>query len=79
VQPELALAYEGDVWRVKILQTELEALGIDTFVPDAYVPSQDAHLSGLPTWTAPLYVRRADLERARRVIEKKPGLDEAKK
>jgi hypothetical protein len=62
--------FEGDVWRVKILQSELDALGIVTFVPDDYVPSQDPHLSGTATGASVLYVRPADVERAREVIAK---------
>lgn len=59
--------FTGDVWRVKILQAELDGLGLETHVPD-YIPSQDPHLSGTPTSASELFVRPADLELAREVI-----------
>jgi hypothetical protein len=67
-QSDWHLAFEGDVWHVKILQTELDGRGIETRVPDDYVPSQDPHLSGTATSASQLYVHSADLERARSIV-----------
>jgi len=70
MEPNWTVVFEGDVWRVKVLQTELDGLGIETHVPDEYFPSQDPHLSGTPTGSSLLFVRPSDVERARDVIEK---------
>jgi hypothetical protein len=66
------IVFEGDVWRVKILQAELDGLGIATFVPDPYVPSQDPHFSGTPTAASALFVSSDDVERATEIVRKSP-------
>jgi hypothetical protein len=68
MKDEWISVFAGDVWRVKIVQAELDGLGIETFVPDEYVPTQDPHLSGTPTSASELFVRPADVERVQAIL-----------
>lgn len=62
--------FVGDIWHVKILQTELDGLGLETHVPD-YVPMNQLYPTGGPTSGGELFVRRVDVELARELIAKK--------
>ena len=70
MKPAWVSVYVGDIWHVKILQTELDGFGLETHVPD-YVPMNQLYPGGDPTTGGELFVRPADVELARELIAKK--------